>query len=57
MRGSDLGAEVGLVRLAEDTVPFSALRCVAGDDQVTRLVFSDTLTNVVYDSRGFVTED
>ena len=57
LRTSYLRAEVRLGRLAVDAVPFAALRGVARDDKVARLVLSHAFPDVVYDSCRLMTED
>jgi len=57
LSSTHLGAEVGLLRLAENAVPFLALRSVAGDDQVSNDVVSHSFSDTLDHSSGFVTQD
>ena len=55
--GAHRRAQIRLGRLAEEAVPSFALGGIAGDYEVTDLIVSDTLTDIVDDSSGFMAED
>ena len=56
MSGANLGAQVGFIRLTEETVPFLALRSVAGNNEITNFVVSDTFANTLDHCGSFVTQ-
>jgi hypothetical protein len=57
LSSTNLGAQVGLIRLAEEAVPLLTLGCIAWHNQVANFVVSDTFTDTLNHSSGLVSQN
>jgi hypothetical protein len=57
LSGTNLGAQISSITVAEDAIPLLALGCVAWHNKVADFVICHTFTNTLNDCCGFVAQN